>query len=88
VPILYGGVAYREDQIDQFTVEIASWDLTRVYPHPIACPQGGVCDKTYTLFLEINASEQTANEYVGLVLQAMEHEGCENHPPFVRINPR
>ena len=87
MPILYGGVAYSEDQLPQIEAEIDAWDLERVYQHPIACPKGGVCDKTYRLILEINASEETAQEYVDMVLQAMEHGPCENHPPRIRINP-
>ena len=87
MPILYGGVAYREDLLPQFEAEVAAWDLERVYEHPIACPKGGVCDKIYRLVLEINASEETAQEYVDMVLQAMEREPCENHSPRIRIKP-
>jgi hypothetical protein len=87
LPILYGGVAYREDLLPQFEAEIAAWDLERVYEHPIACPKGGACDKIYRLLLEVNASEETAQELVDIVIQAMEHEPCEQHSPFIRINP-
>jgi hypothetical protein len=86
MPILYGAVAYREDLISQFENEIASWDLERVYEHPIACPKGGGCDKTYRLILEVNASDETAKEYVGMVLRQMEQE-CGRHIPRIRINP-
>jgi hypothetical protein len=88
LPILYGAVAYREDLLPQFGDEIASWDLIRVYEHPIACPRGGACDKVYRLVLEVNASNETAQEYVGMVLQAMEHESCDGHSPRIRMNPR
>jgi hypothetical protein len=86
MPILYGAVAYREDQIPKFEQEIASWELQRVYEHPIACPKGGACDKTYRLILEVNTSDETTKEYVGMVLRAMER-GCDVHSPRIRINP-
>jgi hypothetical protein len=84
--ILYGAVAYREDQIPEFEREIASWDLERVYEHPIACPKGGACDKTYRLILEVNASDEIAKEYVEKVLHVMEQE-CDVHSPKIRIDP-
>lgn len=87
MPILYGAVAYREDLLPQFENQIASWDLVRTYEHPIACPQGGACDKIYRLILEVNASEESAQEYVGMVLEAVEHETCDNHPARIRMNP-
>jgi len=87
LPILYGGVAYREDRLPQFDQEIASWDLSRVYPHPIACPSGGNCDKAYRLILEINTSDETAAELVQMVLDAMEHGPCNDHPARIRLNP-
>jgi hypothetical protein len=87
MPILFGAVAYREDELEQFETEIASWDLEREYEHPIVCPQGGTCDKTYKLFVEINASEEATKEYVDMVLQAMEHGTCDSHPPRIRMNP-
>jgi hypothetical protein len=87
VPILYGAVAYREDLLEQFANEIASWDLERVYEHPIVCPKGNACDKVYRLILEVNASEETAKEYVDIVLHRMEQEPCESHVSRIRINP-
>ena len=87
MPILYGAVAYREDAINGHEAEINSWELSRTYEHPIACPKGAVCDKTYTLISEINASENTVLEQVDMVLNAMEREDCAAHPPRIRINP-
>jgi hypothetical protein len=87
LPILYGAVAYREDVLREFEAEIAAWDFKRAYPHPIPCPKGGACYKTYRLLVPADVSEVIAEEYVDMVLQAMENEPCENHPPFIRINP-
>jgi len=87
MPILYGAVAYREDCIADYEAEIASWDLEKTYAHPIACPKGGTCDKTYRLISEINAADETVHEQIGMVLQAMEHEDCAAHSPRIRINP-
>ena len=72
---------------EAFEQEIASWDLSRVYLHPIGCPSGGNCDKTYRLILEINASDETAAELVQMVLDAMEHGPCNEHPARIRLNP-
>lgn len=87
MPILYGAVAYREDLLRQFEGELASWDFARVNERPIACPRGGVCDKAYRLVLEADASDESAREYVGMVLKAMERQSCDRHPPFIRMNP-
>jgi hypothetical protein len=86
MPILYGAVAYREDLIPQFEGEINSWDLEKRYPHPVACPKGGACDKTYLLISEINAADGTVAEQIDIVLKAMEHEDCSAHSPRIRIN--
>jgi hypothetical protein len=85
MPILYGAVAYREDEIAKYESEINGWDLERTYEHPIACPKG--CDKTYRLIVEINASDETAQEYVELVHRSMDHEGCEGHSTRIRSDP-
>jgi len=82
VPILYGAVAYLEDCLHQFEDEIASWDLARVYQHPIACP---ACDKTYRILHEVTDSDETIDDYVDTVLQSMERQACENHAPRIRI---
>jgi hypothetical protein len=87
MPILYGAVAYREDRIHNYEAEIASWDLTKTYAHPIACPKGGTCDKTYRLICEINAADETVHEQTDVVLRAMEYEDCAAHAPRIRINP-
>ena len=87
MPILYGAVAYREDLIHKFAAEINSWDLEKRYPYPIACPKGGVCDKTYLLISEINAAEGTVAEQIDRVLKAMEREGCAAHSPVIRMDP-
>jgi hypothetical protein len=86
MPILYGAVAYREDLVPQREGEIASWELQKSYPHPIACPKGGACDKTYLLSSEINAADSTVAEQIDMVLQAMEHEDCSAHSARIRIN--
>jgi hypothetical protein len=85
MPILYGAVAYREDQIPRFETEIGTWELSRVYEHPIACPYGGACDKIYRLHVEVNAADETAKEYVFLILDRMGKERCDRHPYFIRI---
>jgi hypothetical protein len=85
--ILYGAIAYREDLAAQFQTEIHSWELAKSYPHPIACPKGAPCDKTYGLMLEVNASEGTAMEYVDMVLNNMEREDCSKHATHIRLNP-
>jgi hypothetical protein len=87
MPILYGAVAYREDQLPNFDGEIAAWDLQRDYPYPIACPKGGACEVTYRLILEVNASDETSREFIGLVLRQMEQEQCDAHSPRIRMNP-
>lgn len=87
MPILFGAVAYREDVMPEFEDEINSWELTRVYEHPIACPKGGACESTYRLVLEINASDETAKEFVNMVLDAMEQSDCGSHPARIRMNP-
>lgn len=87
MPILYGAVAYREDRIHDYDPEIASWDLAKTYDHPIACPKGAACDKTYALISEVNASENTVHEQIDMVLNAMEHEDCAVHAPRIRIDP-
>ena len=84
MPILYGAVAYREDQLTIFESEIQSWDLTRTYEHPIACPAGCV-ENIYRLILEINASDETAQEFVEMIHKAMQHE-CPQHSPRIRLN--
>jgi hypothetical protein len=87
MPILYGAVAYREDLVPQFQPEIDTWDLVETYPHPIACSKNPPCDKTYALMLEVNSSEETAKEYVDMVLGNMEQENCSEHAPRIRLNP-
>jgi|HubBroStandDraft_3_1064219.scaffolds.fasta_scaffold1309915_1 hypothetical protein len=87
MPILYGAIAYREDLTPQFQAEIDSWDLAKTYPHPIACPKGAPCDKTYGLMLEVNASDETAKEYIDMVLANMEREECSKHADRIRMNP-
>jgi hypothetical protein len=87
MPILYGAVAYREDLLAQFENESASWELVRLYEHPIVCPKGNACEATYRLLVEINASNETAAEFVNMVLDAMEQGECGSHPPRIRINP-
>jgi hypothetical protein len=87
MPILYGAVAYREDCIQDHEAESASWELVKTNSHPIACPKGGDCDKTYMLISEINAADQTIHEQIDIVLQAMEREDCASHSPRIRINP-
>jgi hypothetical protein len=64
MPILCGAVAYLEEALKEFEAEIASWDLEKPYPHPISCPTGGVCDKSYLLFSEINAANDTVVDQV------------------------
>jgi hypothetical protein len=86
MPILYGAVAYREDEIPRFDAEISSWELQSVYKHPIACPKADGCDKIYRLVLEVNASDETAREFVDIVLRTMEREPCVAHSPRIRIN--
>ena len=87
MPILYGAVAYREDRLRDYEAEIASWDLSKTYDHPIACPKGGDCDKTYRLLSAINTGTETVHEQIGMVLDAMEREDCAVHSPRIRINP-
>jgi hypothetical protein len=87
MPILYGAVAYRDDRLQDHEAEIASWELAKTYAHPIACPKGGACDKTYRLISEINAGEETVHEQIGMVLSVMEREDCDGHAPRIRINP-
>jgi hypothetical protein len=86
MPILYGAVAYREDRLQDYAAELASWELAKAYDHPIACPKGGACQKTYRLFSEISVGEETVHEQIGMVLDAMEREDCGGHAPRIRIN--
>jgi hypothetical protein len=85
MPILYGAVAYREDQIGEFDREVHAWDLERTYEHPVACPKG--CDKTYRLVVEINASDETAKEYVELIHRTMSRDNCDAHVSRMRFDP-
>jgi hypothetical protein len=87
MPVMYGAVAYREDLLNEFENESTSWELARPYEHPIACPKGGACEATYRLLVEIDASDETAAEFVNMVLDAMEQSECGGHPPRIRINP-
>jgi hypothetical protein len=87
MPILYGAVAYREDRLQDYEAEVASWELAKVYDFPIACPKGGACDKTYRLLSEINTGKETVHEQIGMILDAMERDGCAAHSPRIRINP-
>jgi len=84
---MYGAVAYREDRLQDYEAEIASWELAKVCDDLIACPKGGDCDKTYRLISEINTGTETVHEQMGLVLDAMEREDCAAHSPRIRINP-
>jgi hypothetical protein len=86
MPVLIGAVAYREDLLNEFEDESTSWELARPYEHPIACPKGGACEAIYKLLVEINASDETADEFVSMVLDAMEQSDCGDHPPRIRIN--
>jgi hypothetical protein len=87
MPILWGAVAYLEEALKEFEAEIASWDLEKPFPNPISCPKGGVCDKTYLLFSEINAANDTVVNQVDRILKAIEHEHCAAHRRRIRIDP-
>ncbi len=86
MPILYGAVAYREDLLGKCASEVASWDLTKRYLHPITCSKGGSCGSTYLLLSEINAADETVAAEVDMVLETMRHEDCSAHSARIRIN--
>jgi hypothetical protein len=84
MPILYGAVAYRQDAVLQYEPEINRWELHRTCEHRIACPNG--CGTTYVLIVEVNASDQEAQEYVERIQKCMQAEQCPKHEPRIRID--